>query len=364
MILAILTFGLSALLICIEFTYVLSYSRSLLPPLLFKTMELLYIIILPILFLSTTESINDCCSDSAFFSPDHRLTLYVIIALCMLSYIYSSWRNELSAPLMELIINCLLLIAVVLNIFIALQHIEKELAFIIHCPIILLYIIAIAKNQILFFAESGLSETDMKSPLQKLAWEILNLNLLKRIPLLILLCFPLLTILSVLLLLLGQKPDSAVRAFTETYKHGFSQLDDQCINAMCPGGHFLCTIAAKGHKNLVNPVRLGRRGTNIIVCNRQLLISNAFEELLQQKLPYIHKPVRRFYNQIGNLIHRYYGGFNCKWVSDSVYIAMKPLEYFFLIVLYLFDKKPENRIATQYIDKNEGPNLIKHITNA
>jgi hypothetical protein len=363
MILAIIILGVPSLLICIEFTYVLSYSRGLIQPLLFKTVELIYILIFPLLFLSTTESTNDCCSDSAFFSPDHRLTLYVIIALCMLSYIYSSWRNALSAPLMELIINCLLLIAIVLNIFIALQHIEKELAFIIHCPIILLYIIAIVKNQILFFAESGLSETDMKSPFQKLAWKILNLKLLKKIPLLILLCFPILAILSVMLLLLGQKPDSAIRAFTETYKHGFSQLDDQCINAICPDGHFLCTIAAKGHKDLVSPIRLGRRGTTIIVCNRQLLISNAFEELLQQKLPYVHKPLRKFYNQIGNLIHRYYGAFNRKWVSNSIYIAMKPLEYFFLIVLYLFDKNPENRIAMQYVDKSEKANLIKHITN-
>ena len=31
-----------------------------------------------------------------------------------------------------------------------------------------------------------------------------------------------------------------------------------------------------------------------------------------------------------------------------VYIIMKPLEWLFLLVLYLFDTKPENRIATQY----------------
>ena len=42
----------------------------------------------------------------------------------------------------------------------------------------------------------------------------------------------------------------------------------------------------------------------------------------------------------------------------DTYIIMKPLEWIFLIVLYIFDKKPENRIATQYIgrkfiDKNK-----------
>ena len=35
--------------------------------------------------------------------------------------------------------------------------------------------------------------------------------------------------------------------------------------------------------------------------------------------------------------------------ADITYIIMKPLEWIFLIVLYLFDVKPENRIATQYI---------------
>jgi len=32
-------------------------------------------------------------------------------------------------------------------------------------------------------------------------------------------------------------------------------------------------------------------------------------------------------------------------------VLMKPLEWFFLIVLYLFDKNPENRIALQYVER-------------
>ena len=36
---------------------------------------------------------------------------------------------------------------------------------------------------------------------------------------------------------------------------------------------------------------------------------------------------------------------------NIIYILMKPLEWIFLIVLYLFDKKPENRINLQYIGK-------------
>ena len=41
---------------------------------------------------------------------------------------------------------------------------------------------------------------------------------------------------------------------------------------------------------------------------------------------------------------------------------MKPLEWIFLIVLYLFDVKPENRIATQYIG-NTNKKIIESLSN-
>ena len=43
--------------------------------------------------------------------------------------------------------------------------------------------------------------------------------------------------------------------------------------------------------------------------------------------------------------------YNNEIEADITYLIMKPLEWIFLIVLYLFDEKPENRIATQYIGK-------------
>ena len=90
-----------------------------------------------------------------------------------------------------------------------------------------------------------------------------------------------------------------------------------------------------------------------IICNRPLLISNAFEELIQERLLGIHQIIRRIYNKVGDLVHRYYGIFNNKYVSDLVYIAMKPFEWMFLLTLYLFDQKPENRIAKQYLHFND-----------
>ncbi|MFT3701074.1 MAG: hypothetical protein QM802_01825 [Agriterribacter sp.] len=139
-----------------------------------------------------------------------------------------------------------------------------------------------------------------------------------------------------------------IRAFTDTYKHGFSQLDYMCDNVEC-GAHFLCSVGANGHRRIVRPIRYGERNGGKIICNRQLLVSNAFEELLAEKFPKLHRVIRRKYNRVGNFIHRYYGIFNIKLVSDIVYILMKPAEWIFLLTLYSFDNKPENKIAKQYL---------------
>jgi hypothetical protein len=108
-------------------------------------------------------------------------------------------------------------------------------------------------------------------------------------------------------------------------------------------------VAAKGHKKIVKPLRFGIRNGGKIICNRQLLISNAFEDLMQEKFPSLHKVIRKHYNKVGHFIHQHYNIFNIKIISDFIYLVMKPFEWFFLLILYTFDTKPENRIAKQYI---------------
>jgi len=63
-------------------------------------------------------------------------------------------------------------------------------------------------------------------------------------------------------------------------------------------GHYLCTVSAKGHKNLVKLIRAGiRRGQRIPV-NRQLLIANVFENILEQYMPPSIN-IRNFYDRYG-----------------------------------------------------------------
>lgn len=162
-----------------------------------------------------------------------------------------------------------------------------------------------------------------------------------------LLMWPLLGILIVLLLLVGQRPDAVIKAFTETADWNLSQR--VAPQNVYYDEHYLCTVAAGGHKSIVKPLRLGVRHGHEVIVNRQLCVANAFEQILEEKTPKLHRVIRHVYDTYGfpvaKLIHSQY-------TADFVYFLMKPLEWFFLIVLYLTDTNPENRIALQYTGKS------------
>jgi len=160
----------------------------------------------------------------------------------------------------------------------------------------------------------------------------------------VVLTIPLTAILICILVLLGQRPDEAIRAFLETSDWNLSQKVSP--PSVQYDAHYLCTVAVSGHEKLVKPTRVGiRRGQKIIV-NRQLCIANAFEELIQEKTPRFHHFIRYIYDKYGFPLAKH---IKTTWQADITYIIMKPLEWIFLMVLYICDKKPENRIATQYI---------------
>lgn len=159
-----------------------------------------------------------------------------------------------------------------------------------------------------------------------------------------LLMWPLLGLVVAVLLLFGQKPDSIIQAWTQTSDWALSQ--QQAPQNVMYDEHYLCTVAAGGHPEVVKPLRMGERHGHRIVVNRQLLVANAFEDLLMERLPGLHKKLRAFYDAYGYPVSRHIKN---RFAADMVYVMMKPLEYFFILVLYLFDAKPEDRIAMQYL---------------
>lgn len=357
----IILLSLPSFLLVVDFIWYLIKKRRLLGTLFIRILEILSMIGIPLLYVSVMdfELENDCCGDSATFSPNHRMSIYFLITLCLIAYFYSSYRTHIAPPILEITVNILLLIAIVVNILLLFHLNETWLGPIGNLPVILLCIHMLIKNHQLFLDYAQTMENNSKHGLEKIVWKILSLPPLSKVPVLLVLSLPLLVTLSAILLLFGQKPDSFIRAFTDTYKHGFSQLDYMCDNVTC-GGHFLCSVAAKGHPELVKPQRLGIRQNAPILCNRQLLVANAFEELIQEKMPATHRQIRCGYNMVGDVVHTYYDIFNNRYVADIIYILMKPLEWFFVAVLYTFDLKPENRIAQQYLSQQHRKQLNQH----
>ncbi|MBE5956414.1 MAG: hypothetical protein E7253_08170 [Lachnospiraceae bacterium] len=170
-----------------------------------------------------------------------------------------------------------------------------------------------------------------------------------------LLMWPLLGMAIGILALFGQEPDAIIKAFTETSDWNLSKR--VAPQNLYMDEHYLCTVAAGGHEKIVKPIRLGVRHGHEVIVNRQLCIANAFEQILEEKTPKFHRMVRNFYDTYGFPIGRWI--MKSKAAADVTYFVMKPLEWMFLIVLYLIDVNPENRIVIQYTGKRLDDFLIR-----
>ncbi len=157
---------------------------------------------------------------------------------------------------------------------------------------------------------------------------------------------PLVGVVIAILALFGQEPDAVIKAWTETSDWRLSQkVAPQNIYM---DEHYLCTVAAGGHRRVVKPIRRGVRHGHEVIVNRQLCVANAFEEILAERTPGLHKSIRGAYDKYGFPVARL---IRSRYIADLIYILMKPLEWFFLLVIYTCDVKPENRIAVQYMPK-------------
>ncbi|MDX2174290.1 MAG: DUF6688 family protein [Bacteroidota bacterium] len=160
------------------------------------------------------------------------------------------------------------------------------------------------------------------------------------------LAIPITLAIQAVLHLFGQRADSIIYQFTDSCGYLLSKYQE----CSCGGDHYLCSIAANGNKKLVKPTRFGVRANEKIVVNRQLLIANAFENWLEDYTPRLHKVVRHTYDSMGIPVNKWS---KHKHFANILYLLMKPLEWLFLLWLYLLDTKPENRIAKQYLPKKE-----------
>lgn len=284
-------------------------------------------------------------------ATEMMLSICVFILVAILGYLVLRFvkMNKLS-PLVFVLSMSALYIGIIIAMLWICQVVKLDIVNLIlilfPVNIIVIFIKVIKDVVIKWNLEYKDKESSLKdNKLINACYKILN-NSLNWPWLAIIFMVPLLGILIGILVLFGQAPDSAIKAFTETAEWNLStKIPAQSLEH---DGHYLCTVAAGGHKEVVKPIRLGRRGGKYIVVNRQLCIANAFEQIIEEKTPKFHYLIRSFYDKYGYPIAKH---INSKYIADFVYFLMKPLEWIFLIVIYLFDNKPENRIAIQYLPK-------------
>lgn len=290
-----------------------------------------------------------------YHAPIASVSMPTIIALAIVGIVsYIIVRvNKLDLPPLTIVLSMSgMVIGIVISIMWMLQ-ISKNLQEILNIYYLLFpinYIICVIKICKEVISEYGNTQKEIKHYDNKIldkcskilsdstTWPVLA----------IILAIPMLIIIIAILTLCGQRVDEVIRAFTETSDWKLStKISPPPIEY---DAHYLCTVSLRGHKELVKPIRYGIRKNNRIVVNRQLCVANAFEDYIQEKLPKTHHFIRYVYDKYGYPLSKH---INTAKAADITYILMKPLEYFFVVFLYLFDKKPENRIAVQYLPNKQ-----------
>lgn len=294
-------------------------------------------------------------------NPDYMLTFAVMCTMFAIGYlVWAFTSGQKRPPLLTVlcfsamyvgVIESILFTIHILGMNYTLESSVKNYCFTGE----LLYTFLIPLNMLLILVRVILHsvqthETDLSRSIKIESSSFLSvcnriLNNAKYWPLLaVLFMIPMLGIIIMILTLFGQAPDAAIKAFTETANYTFStKIPPQNVFY---DEHYLCTVAAGGHKKVVKPLRMGKRHGHDVVVNRQLMVANAFEQILEEKTPTFHKHVRGFYDKYGFPIARL---IKSKYVADLIWFIMKPLEWFFLSVIYLVDEYPEDRIARQYL---------------
>jgi hypothetical protein len=286
------------------------------------------------------------------FSKNHVFTFITVLILSLIG-IYNIWKNgKKSPPLLTVLYLSFLTIGIIACTLLLFQLSSRDnndsyidestghfmmLAPFMHISLSVMLIIKVIREESIISNERAFQNKFLNLLNQKLK----RSSLLSFWSLLVLL--PFYFFLALILILLGQEFNSLTKVFTETSTWYLSEkthppyLDHR--------GHYLCTVAVCGNPKIVKPLRIGHRHGEEIIVNRQLLIANAFEGVITKKFPKLHRVIRTNYDKYGYPLSK---KITSKKGSNLTYILMKPIEWVFLITIYLTCEKPEKLINEQY----------------
>ncbi|MGD1837570.1 MAG: DUF6688 domain-containing protein, partial [Nitrososphaeraceae archaeon] len=248
---------------------------------------------------------NECYSP---FSVEHTLTLLVYFFAFNISMLIV-WVKRNNVPPLALVLSMVfILIGIIFNIAILFQISEHDttgLTYNSHRVEQVLFMFAPLFSMIIglwliiqVVRQETIATYERTYRNKYLNYLNVFLAFKSRNPIWILIfLFPVFLIVTIILILFGQDVNSVVKIFTDTTTWKLSQQMHPPI--LDHRGHYLCTVAASGDPRIVKPIRFGQRNGSRIIVNRQLLIANAFEEMLQDYSPKLHQIIRKFYDKYG-----------------------------------------------------------------
>lgn len=280
-----------------------------------------------------------------FISYEHMPTFLTFAIIAIAGYCLLRVKKTNLPPLVMALCIASIYIGWGLSVFLFVQFLKEFDGATFAFTVFLINYIFITVKLIIDVIRDGYPISSDKEISGKFKWLKKMLFKIENLPFISFLAvIPLAGIIILILLLFGQEPTSIIKTFTETSDWTLSTKIAP-PNVYTHSNHYLCTVAATGDEKLVKPLRLGERRGGKIIVNRQLCVANAFEEFLNEKSPRVHHFIRKVYDKYGYPLA---GKIKTPLAADIVYILMKPLEWFFVLVLYMFDLKPEDRIAVQY----------------
>lgn len=156
-------------------------------------------------------------------------------------------------------------------------------------------------------------------------------------------------VVQLILNIFSQRPHDLIEAILRTSDGTFSELHSNPYAP--PMNEYVCTVASFGSEWLVKPLHQGVRHKHPVRVTRQLQVCNAFEEMLCEKLPRLHKPLRRFYDSLQIPVEKWK---RVRLISNFLFFLIKPIEWFGWICLYCFHPDPETKIQKQYLNLDLG----------
>jgi hypothetical protein len=318
----------------------------------FIPLDILLMAVYPQVFLQMASGVNSygCCGDdAALFHSQYILGLQVILGLAAVGFLVLCHVRIPLPPLLEFLLLGCVGLGIGLTALIAVHDQGMVLGGMVPWIMNMLWVLW-KRSCVLATAFEG---REMRIPwLHRCLRSSSAVGRLGQLMLLLTGGVTVLALVAGILHLLGESPDALARAFTQTYKHTFSQLTYDCSQVDCRG-MYLCTIGAQGHTLVVGSTRLGLRNGQVIVCSRQLLVSNAFEASLARCLPVLQRWGRMVYDRLGEHLDPNGMLSRHRLLCDAVHLAMKPAEWGFLAWLYLVESCPQRLIASQYLS-NDG----------